>query len=49
MAFAAARRGRTVLVLTALSEPTSKLLEHLRSYTFFDPDLVGESVQFLSL
>jgi len=49
MAFAAARRGRTVLVLTALSEPTSKLLEHLRSYTFFDPDLVGESIQFLSL
>ena len=49
MAFAAARRGRTALVLTALSEPTSKLLEHLRSYAFFDPDLVGESIQFLSL
>src|SRR5436309_12579970 len=49
MAFAAAKRGQRVLFLTAFSEPTTKLLEHLRSYHFFDPDLVGDHVQVFSL
>lgn len=49
MAFAAAARGRRALVLTALSEATSKLLEHLRGFRFFDPELVGDAIQFLSL
>ena len=49
MAFAAARAGRRALILTAISEPTSKLIEHLRAYTFFDPDLIGDMVQFMSL
>jgi len=49
IAFAAAREGRTVLILTTLSEPTSKLLAHLRGYQFYDPELVGERVRVLSL
>lgn len=49
MAFAAAQAGRKALVFTALSEPTSKLIEHLRHYTFYDAELVGGAVQFLSL
>jgi circadian clock protein KaiC len=49
LAFAAVRAGQRALVLTALSESTSKLIAHLRSFTFFDDDLVGESLQFLSL
>jgi circadian clock protein KaiC len=49
MAFAAARAGRRAMVLTALSEATSKLIMHLRSFTFYDDDLVGDMVQFLSL
>ncbi|HKV84910.1 MAG TPA: ATPase domain-containing protein [Ktedonobacterales bacterium] len=49
MAFTAARAGRTVLILTALSEPTSKLIEHLHAFTFFDQELIGGPVQFLSL
>lgn len=49
MAFAAAHSGRKAMVLTALSEPTSKLIDHLRSFSFFDEDLLGETVQFLSL
>ena len=36
MAFAAARAGKKVLMLTALSEPTSKLLAHLASFNFFE-------------
>ncbi len=49
IAFAAAGRGQRVLFLTALSEPTTKLLEQLRSFRFFDPDLIGSSVQVFSL
>ena len=49
MAFAAARRGRRTLFLTALSEPTTKLLEHLQGYRFFDRDLIGSTVQVFSL
>ncbi|EFH84940.1 ATPase domain-containing protein [Ktedonobacter racemifer] len=49
IAFAAAQRGEKVLFLTALSEPTTKLLEHLRSYSFFAPNLVGRTVQVFSL
>ena len=49
MAFAAAHTGQRAMVLTALSEPTSKLIAHLRSFTFYDDELVGDMVQFLSL
>jgi circadian clock protein KaiC len=49
MAFAAAKGGQHVLFLTAFSEPTTKLLEHLRGYRFFDPDLIGDTVQVFSL
>ncbi len=49
MAFAAARAGRRAMVLAALSEPTSKLIAHLRSFTFFDDELTGDDIQFLSL
>lgn len=49
MAFAAARTGRRSIVLTALSEPTSKLIAHLSSFGFYDDKLVGDEIQFLSL
>ncbi len=49
IAFAAARRGQQALLLTALSEPTTKLLDHLRSYSFFVPDLIGSGIQIFSL
>jgi circadian clock protein KaiC len=49
IAFAAARAGQRVLVLTALSEPTDKLVAHLRTFTFFDEDLVGGALRVLSL
>jgi circadian clock protein KaiC len=49
MAFAAARAGRRAVVMTALSEPTTKLIAHLRSFRFYDDELVGSSMQFLSL
>ena len=49
MAFAAARAGRRALILTALSEPTSKLIAHLRAFHFFDEELIGGAVQIMSL
>jgi circadian clock protein KaiC len=49
IAFNAARVGRRVLLLTALSEPSDKLLSHLRSFDFYDEDAVGDSVRVLSL
>src|SRR5690242_678332 len=49
IAFAAGRRGQRVLLLTALSEPTGKLLDHLRSFRFFEPNLIGDTIQVFSL
>lgn len=49
IAFAAAATGKTVLILSALSEPLNKLINHLRPFAFFDPDLIGGNIQFLSL
>lgn len=49
IALHAARNGKMALVLTALSESTNKLIEHLRSFSFFDPSLIGGPLQFLSL
>lgn len=49
MAFAAAKAQRRALVVSAISEPTSKLIAHLRSFRFYEDDLVGDAVQFLSL
>lgn len=49
IAFAQARAGHTVLLLTALAESTTKLPEHLSSYRFFAPDLLGNAIQIFSL
>lgn len=49
IAFHAAQHGQRALILTALSESTNKLIEHLRAFDFFDSRLVGGPVQFLSL
>ncbi len=49
IAFSAARTGQRVLVFTALSESTLKLVTHLRTLSFFDPMLVGDSIQLISL
>ena len=36
-------------MFTAFSEPTNKLVEHLRQFTFFDANLIGVEILFLSL
>ncbi len=49
IAFGAARAGRRVVILTAFSEPTNKLIAHLRSFRFFDAALIGDTIQVISL
>lgn len=49
IAFAGASHGRSAMVLTALSESTGKLVTHMRSFRFFDEDLLGDRIQFLSM
>ena len=38
-----------MLILTALSESTSKLIAHLRAFAFFDEALIGRPVRIISL
>lgn len=47
--FGAARQGQRVLILTAYSEGHVKYLNHLRSFGFFDEQLVGDKVTLLSM
>src|SRR5262249_27636044 len=49
IASATARSGRRALVVTALSEPTDKLIAHLRTFAFFDDALVGGPLRFISM
>lgn len=49
MATAHARQGHDAVVFSAFSEPHEKLVEHLSSLAFFDPDLIGDGITLLSL
>ncbi len=49
IASAVAGSGSNVITFTALSEPPSKLISHLRTFTFFDEQLLGGPLQVYSL
>jgi circadian clock protein KaiC len=49
MAFHHARAGNTVLYFTALSEPHTKLIAHMKGFDFFDRELLGNRLQLLNL
>jgi circadian clock protein KaiC len=49
IACAVAGSGRNVITFTALSEPATKLIAHLRTFTFFDEQLLGGPLQIFSL
>ncbi|QXI40458.1 ATPase domain-containing protein [Pseudomonas xantholysinigenes] len=42
------REGGRVLVATLLSESHERLFQYLSTLSFFDPELVGDSIQFVS-
>ena len=43
-----ARQGKKVLVLTLLGESHAKMLNHFRSFSFFDEALIGKEIVFFS-
>ncbi|HEY2310661.1 MAG TPA: ATPase domain-containing protein [Gaiellaceae bacterium] len=47
--FANATSERRALYYTTWSEPHDKLIRHLEPFSFFDPDALGERVEFLHL
>jgi circadian clock protein KaiC len=49
LAFAHARAGGQVIVATLLTESHEVLLENLQGFGFFNEDLVGDRVQYLSV
>lgn len=49
IAFQAARAGRPTTILTAFSEPTNKLIAHMRPFSFFDQELLGGPLNILSI
>jgi circadian clock protein KaiC len=44
-----AQQGERVLILTALSESHEQLLTSLRQFSFFQEDLVGDRIRFISI
>jgi circadian clock protein KaiC len=49
LAFAAGAAGCRVLMLAALSEPVTKMIDHLRAFDFYDDALIGEQIRIHSL
>src|SRR5947209_7405237 len=49
MAAQAAREGRDVLFLTSYSEPHEKIIQHMQSFSFFDEERVGDTLELVSL
>ncbi|HTE47736.1 MAG TPA: ATPase domain-containing protein, partial [Gemmatimonadaceae bacterium] len=47
--FANATVERPALYFTVLGEPTLKMLRYQRTFSFFDPALVGSAIQYLNL
>jgi circadian clock protein KaiC len=44
-----AQQGKDVIFFSAFSESPEKVLAHLHSFSFFNPELVGERIMLLSL
>ena len=47
--FANARAGGRAIYFTTLSEPHSKLVDHLSGFSFFNQSMLGDSVDFIAL
>jgi circadian clock protein KaiC len=49
ISFAAARQGLQVIYFTNVSEPHAKLVEHMRGFGFYEPDLVGDRIRIYNI
>ena len=49
ISFAAARAGEYVIYFTNVSEPHAKLVQHMRSFAFFDHELLGKQISIYNI
>jgi circadian clock protein KaiC len=49
MSFAAAAVGLRVIYFTNVSEPHAKLVQHMRGFAFYEPDVVGERIRIYNI
>jgi circadian clock protein KaiC len=47
--FAVARTGERIIYFTNVSEPHAKLVEHIRNFDFYTPDLIGDQIQIYNI
>lgn len=49
IAFAAAKQGMQIIYFTNMSEPHTKLLQHMREFSFFDESVLGSQIQVYNI
>lgn len=49
ISFSAAKAGLRVIYFTNVSEPHAKIVEHVRNFTFFEPDQLGDRIQMYNV
>ncbi|GAC1384197.1 MAG: ATPase domain-containing protein [Herpetosiphon sp.] len=49
IAFSAAGEGRQAIYFTNVSEPHAKIIEHMRDFAFYKPELVGDKLQLYNI
>lgn len=49
ISFAAAKSEMHVIYFTNVSEPHSKIVEHISAFGFYEPDLIGERIQIYNI
>jgi circadian clock protein KaiC len=49
ISFTAAKAGLHVVYFTNVSEAHSKIVEHIRDFAFYEPDLIGDRIQIYNI
>lgn len=49
ISFTAAKAGLRAIYFTNVSEPHAKIVEHIRSFAFYEPDQIGERIQIYNV
>lgn len=47
--FTTAKNGERVVYFTNVSEPHAKIVEHIRNFDFYQPDLIGDLIQIYNI
>ncbi|HEX5690909.1 MAG TPA: ATPase domain-containing protein, partial [Roseiflexaceae bacterium] len=49
ISFTAAKNGLHVIYFTNVSEPHSKMVEHIQGFDFYTPDIIGDHIQIYNI